>query len=373
MLSKNCIKSLIFSLWFCISFSQEAILCSSQSLTLKIENTLDIPIVTTNNDGTLSLNFAQQYITDIFADYIIHDFYQLYPNGSDTLQKYYMVNANSRALYESVSTQVPTSTMTIFIEYFDLSSFPIVTSISPQLITSLDGNTYDVTKYISTSDVDPCYSCPLYDVPENFNFRVNFNYDTTKDIMYMESDEPTSCGNSFAIGLKGGNPNGFENVDNTLQLWESEPGIAPQVDFSEPYHYLEFEIFSVLDIACNGYNYGNIEVSINTESETFQFYRSNAIFGYHIIEFSKVNLSTKDESFVKMKPFKSKGNPFLQISNLNDVPISVEILNGIGQTVFFTKNFEKNSIDLSSYETGLYFVRLKKLNNQQKSFKLLLN
>lgn len=374
MAYKNHILNIFFSLCFCIAHSQEVILCDMQSLIMKIENSADVPLMTSNDDGTISLSFEEEYITNIFADYDIYDFYQNFPNSSsDEVLKYYTISVNSRAIIESTRTQIPTTILEIFIENSDTGNLPISTSISPEIFQTLDGITYEVTKYISTSDADPCYSCPLLDVPESFNFRVNFNYNATEDILLMESYEPSSCGHSISIGLKGGNPNGFGNLENTLQLWESEPGISPEVDYSQTCHGIEFIIFSILDIACYGYNYDNINVSFDIANETVQFNRVNAIFGYDTIEFSKVNLSINDENFSHMRLYKSSDNPYLQISNLNDQHVSIEIFSALGQHIFSVNEFKNNSVDLSNYETGLYFIKLSNVNNQHKTFKLLLN
>jgi len=132
-------------------------------------------------------------------------------------------------------------------------------------------------------------------------------------------------------------------------------------------------IFSVFDIACQDQNYGNIDVSFDLETETIQFYRENMIFGYEIIEFSKDNLSVEEEPFNLMKPFEIENNPYLQIANLNNQSVGIEIYNTSGQQIVQTKTFQENTLDISTFSNGLYFIRLSTVNNQQKIFKFLKN
>ncbi|WP_299366333.1 T9SS type A sorting domain-containing protein [Winogradskyella sp.] len=357
-------------------FSQMTIHCSNLRVELKIENITDIPTVTANNNGTISLNFSQQYITDIFENYDIYDFIQTSPTGSEELQKYYHVYINSKGIIEDVMAQVPSITMTIFDEDFATISLPITMPIDSELISLVDGKTFDVTKYIETSDADPCFGCPLNNVPEDFNFRVNFNYDAANDVLYVESNEETSCGHSFHIGLKGGNPNGYVDIDNMLQLWESYPAITTEIDSTEPCFYLESLIFNIFDIACSPLNaaYDNTFFILDFDTETLQLSREHVFFGSYIIELSQVNLSIDENAFPNMRPYRINGNPYLQISNLeNEDSVAVEIFNISGQSIYSTNRFESNTINLLGYSKGLYFIKLSTSYGQQKVFKRILN
>ncbi len=55
--------------------AQKPVLCSIQYEYVKIENPANIPSVTNNEDGTVTLTHQDQIITDIFANYTIYDFY----------------------------------------------------------------------------------------------------------------------------------------------------------------------------------------------------------------------------------------------------------------------------------------------------------
>ncbi len=379
MVGRNYILSIIFIIIIFLGNAQEAVLCSLQSSSLKIENTTDIPTVSTNTDGTINLTFAQQDLTDLFSNYMIYDFYQAFPNSSsEEVLKYHTISYNSKALVEDILTNIPTSTIEISSLGNDIYALPMKTSISTELIEILDGNSYDVTKLTTTADSHPCNedpNCELDDVPDNFNFRVQFNYDAETELMTMKSESLTSCGNAFSIALTGGNPNEFGEIDNTFQTWESTAGTSAVSESSESCYFTEGTIFGTLGIGCPSFNYtyGNISVTLNSENELLRFRKSNMVFGFNIIEFTKSSLSIKEENFKKIKPYKIQGNPYLHISNLNNQSISVSIYNTSGQQIINTKTFKENTIDISKFQTGLYFIRLSDLNNQQKIFKFLQN
>ncbi len=374
---RNYILSILFIFFTFLGNSQQAVLCSAQISSLKIESTTDIPDISTNNDGTINLVFADQDITDIFSNYIIYDFYQTSPNSSsDEILKYYSIFHNSKALVEDILTNIPTSIIEVLPFGSNNYGLPMKTTVSPEIVQLLDGNSYEVTSYVNTDDLFACnfdQSCPLVDVPNDFIFIVTFNYDTETELLHMENEDLSSCGNAFSITMTGGNPNEFSAIDDTLQLWESTLGTSNITEYTEPCHNIESTIFSVLGIACLNVNYGNIELSFDSETETFQLYRGNALQGYDIIEFSKTKLSIEEESFNLMKPFTTERDPYLHISNLNNQFIRVSIYNTSGQQIINSKTFEENTIDLSNVQTGLYFIRLSDLNNQHKTFKFLLN
>jgi hypothetical protein len=317
-------------------------------------------------------------VTDIFANYSIYDFYQIFPGSSENLQKYYNISFNSKSLIEDIMENVPTSTLEwTGAETPEIS--PIRSNMNTALIEALDGKVFEVTNYGSVSDeCDPFFdspSCALQDLPDNLIFTFSANYDSETELMHIESEELTTCGNAFSIDLAGGNNSTFNISDENLQLWASTHGTAAISEFTEPCHQIESIIFSVLDIACEPYDndYGNFYYRINTDTGSIRFIRSLAIFAYKIIEFSEIDLSIDDENFQLMRPFKEGTNPYLQILNLNNRLISLEIYNTLGQQIFRTEAFQENTIDTSKFETGLYFIKLSNLNNQHKTFKILLN
>ena len=367
---KNHFVISLFIIASSLVFGQETVLCSLQTDIFKIENSDNIPTVTDNGDGTITLTQQDQVITDIFSQYIIYDFYQSYPNSNPEgeLIKYFTIVHGNKALISELRDYAHPQTF--------LVNDYVNTTISPLLIDLLDNKTYKLVKYCtwSTEGGLPCPEGELY-IPEEFELKIAFEYDTVNDIIYAETVDVSSCGNSFSIGMKGGFDDGFGSTDNTLQLWESEPGISTLTDYSQPCHNIENMLYSVLDVSCSeGNNYGNIRVNTdNGEEGQFVLERENALFATDFLTFQDNALSIDENSFNSIRLFQTKGNPYLQISNLNNQIITVEIYSTSGQLIKQTKTFEENNLDISNLTTGLYFIKLSNLNNQQKIFKFLKN
>jgi hypothetical protein len=363
-----------------LSFSQATTLCSLQTDIFKIELSENVPLVTSNDNETITLTFTDQSVTDFFADFNIYNFFQMYPSSSATLAKYYKIEFDSKSLIESMNTNVSVSIIKWVGPYAVGDNLPIRTTINSDIIQALDGKSFEVTKYRSVSD-DQCdpfnspISCYLVDVPSEFNFIISFDYDTETGLLHLENEELTSCGNAFSIDLAGGISNEDNTTSNVLQLWNSNSEISTPSQSSDSCHSPETIIFEVLDIACAPFDndQGNFYVSIDSENETIQFVRELAIFGYSIIEFSETNLSIVDNNFQNIKPFQKDNNPYLQLANLNNQSVDIEIYNTSGQQVIKAIPFEVNNLNISKFSSGLYFIRLSNLNNQQKIFKFLKN
>ncbi|WP_282031647.1 T9SS type A sorting domain-containing protein [Winogradskyella eximia] len=376
MKAKNHIIIGLFVLISNVLIAQQAVLCGLQTDTFRIDSSENIPTITSNGDGTVTLVFPEAYVSDAFANYTVYDFYQSFPNSSEALEKYYNVTYDTRSLIEDIVTNVPTSILEYSGANINGISLPFNSNVNPDLILALDDNTFELTKYRVTSDADGCYgNCSLIDVPDDFVFRVKFNYNAVTQLLLMETENLTPCGNTFSIGLSGGNPNEYNQTDYNLQLWESISVTATETEFSQPCHEIEAAVFAILNIACspNDYGIGNISVTIDSENQSIRFNRPNMVFGEHVVEFSRANLSVVDETLQVMKPFEIEGNPYLQISNLNNQSISVDIYNTSGKYITQVKSFEENSLNISDLSVGLYFIRISNLNNQQKIFKFLKN
>jgi len=353
------------------SFSQETTLCLPQNDYIKIESTIDIPSITNNPDGTVTLAHPDQNISNIFSNYTIYDFYQSFPsaNPNGELFKYHTIVHKNRSLINDLYNYVDPN-------LYLVEPYPHE-AINPELISLLDNKTYRLIKYC-TESTESGSTCPESEqnTPDGFELQITFNYDAINDEVHAETVGISSCGNSFSITLKGVPNDGFGNTDNRLQLWKSNSGTSTISDHSQPCHYIENMLYSILDIGCQeGNNYGNIRINTDT-NETGQFVleRENGVFGIDFLTFENIALSIEESYFSQMKPYKTDHNPYLQISNAeNEVSIAVEIFNISGQSIYSTNKFESNTINLSGYSNGLYFIRLSTSNNQQKVFKYILN
>lgn len=351
--------------------AQNAVLCSIQNVYIKIENPSNIPTVIDNGDGTVTLTHTDQNITDIFADYIIYDFYQSYPSSNPTgeLFKYYTLSHGNKSLIQELNSYANPDVFIIDeIEQYN------PTPISPDLIDLLDGKTYNLIKHCSESEESGSI-CPEDEenVPVGFELKIAFTYNAEKDIVYAETEDLSSCGNYFSVGFKGGYDDGFNPTENTLQLWESENGISTITDYEEPCHYIEDTLYSALDIGCMEANYGNIIINFGTEDGQFVLERYNMIFATNFFTFEEDVLSIEENSSNRMQAFQTKGNPYLQISNLSNEPTTIEIYTLSGQKITNPVKFKNNSVNISHFANGIYFIKLSTLNNQQKVLKFLKN
>ena len=368
MSAKNYILSFLFIVFTFIGKSQEAVLCSTQIDYVKIENSENIPTVTTNSDGTVTITHQDQNITDTFAAYTVYDFYQAFPNSTGVLSKYYNIVHQNRTLINELKNTVSPD-----IFYFDYDY--TFTSVSSNIINLLDGKVYKLIKYCSDiPEVGESCQHNEQNVPEGFDLKITFDYDSTKDIMHAETIELSPCGNSFSIDLRGGSEECCYSMDIALQLWESDLGVFTETDYnSGPCHSIEQWLYSMLDIGCQGYDYyvGNIKIYPINESGQIILERQTGIFSTDFMTFQEDNLSIEETTLAEIKIFENHN--FLNISNKNNDLLTIEIFNTSGQQILKPRHFENNTINTSSFSNGLYFIKLTNLNNQQRVFKFLKN
>lgn len=350
--------------------AQEAVLCALQKNDIKIESIADVPVTTNNTGGTITLTHQDQNVTDIFAQYLIYDFYQTFPNSNPEgeLYKYYTIVHGDRTLINELYDYM-------FPDVYTLDPYEM-TSIDPELINLLDNKTYKLVKYCTESS-EQGGTCPESEqnIPDGFELKIAFEYDAENDLMHAESVGASSCGNSFSIDMRGGFDDEFETTDKTLQLWKSDPGISTISNYNQPCHAIEQMVYSILDIGClDHHNYGNIKVHLNNGVEgEFVVERDNTLFAIDFLTFQDEALSIDEETLKSIKPFEIIGNPYLQLANLNLQSVSIEIYNTTGQQITPASIFEENTLNISQLTSGLYFIRISNLNNQQKIFKFLKN
>lgn len=337
-------------------FGQYEILCPSDFMWIKIDNPVNIPTATENNDGTITLTHIEQYITDIFANYVIYGFVQTFPSGNAETQKIYTLTYENNSLISELQAVVPN-------DVFLFDETLITTPITPELITLLDGNSLTLLSYRSTDDSD---DEPTINVPNDIVFTLNFSYDESNDVLFAESDGLTPCGNSFTIGFKGG------SVSGTLQPWLTTPGISSITTFEDyPCHQIEFTIYEMLDLACHEICYGDLNLQINyAENEIFMD-RYNMVFGFHEATFSFEALSTEKFSENNIRLYETEGNPYLQVSFLENLSLTATIYSASGVLIQNKLPLTNNSILINQLPSGIYFIHVMDSNSQSKMYKFL--
>lgn len=351
---------IVFLFFSYLGLAQNTILCPIQEAIITIEDPVNIPSITNNPDGTITLTHSEAYITDIFANYVIHDLRLTYPTGTGGLLKYYTIAFETKDLINDLNTNVPSS---IFIT----DSYES-TPISNDIINFLDGQVFDLIKYCSdVPEVGEVCANNEQNVPNDFYLGIQFNYDVTNDLMQATIVGQTPCENSFSISLKGG------VINNRLQLWISNPGTTTETSYEDPCHQIENMLYGVLGISCfEESHYGDTGIDIVVMNDTFLLHRETTTFSTDILTFRDHRLSINDNHFETIKLISNYNSTYINFSNIDNENYSIEIYNISGKQILKNTPFNNNSISIESFATGMYFIKLHN-DKTSKVFKLVKN
>ncbi|PWH84284.1 hypothetical protein DIS18_07040 [Algibacter marinivivus] len=349
-------------------FAQTTILCEGVSTYLKFESEEYVPSVTENDDGTFTLLFSEDYITNIFAKYEIYEIRHVFASSnSESLQNMYVLNFDSQNLIIE-SQQNVSSDIFYFPHYpLDNSNTAIITE---EIISTLDGNSFYVTKYNSIGEGS--YSEPMQNVPEDFKLKVTFNYDISKGILYAENDGVSPCGNEFSIGLFG--VTDYTDASNEfegLNLWETMSITTSPSEYSQPCHNIEYILYYTLGL-CPSPDFSfptYVEIDKSEEASRVTLRKDTAVFGQEVIELSQSLLSIKENSFEQIKLITSKNNQYPRFTNLKNSKYYIEVFSILGEKIIKKTLYQKNTISLNSFQSGLYIIKLYNSNNDYKTFK----
>ena len=352
-MKKQILTALILLTGFNISLSQDYIHCHELRTLVQIPDSNNIPNVTTNTNGTITLTFPQQSVTDIFANYDIFDFYPA------AISSFYYIKHNSKSLFEDLQNNVSPT-----IIGFDTIA---TDSIHQDLINILDGETFRVVKTVGVTDPSSCTDffgndlCPYQDVPSNSNLEFSFTYDIVSDSFLVESTQNTICGNFFSITMKGGNPNdNVNNIPYTLQTWETTVGVSAFNPPSNPCHFTENRLFGIMGVYCDyDYFYGNVNITIDPVTNNLKFTRDMVLLGYEGIELVNTNTNSLEESeFIKLIPYLENDTFLLNIKNFENQSLDVEVFDINGKQIIGNTKYQPNQIDFSTFSNGVYFIRI---------------
>jgi len=342
--------------------SQVSILCPEQEFTVWIQNENDIPTVTDNMDGTITLTSTEQYITDIFASREIYDFQRTYPTATSApVNQYYDIFCKSKDLINELYDVVPSDVF-----FFDRNFTG--TSINADVINFLDGKTFYFKSWCYDNNPMLETICPEDEtnIPEGFNLLVPFSYDVENNLLYMNSDGLTPLGNSFNIAFKGG-----EN-SLSLQLWESTPQTVQTYTVPYPENFsLENDLFNLLGVGCENTYYGDIFPQITHEDQTITLIRENSLMFTSHFKFQDYSLSIEENNFETNQLINNKNNPFINFTNIENGNYLIEIYSILGNRILDKIPFKNNTISISNLSSGLHFIKLTNSKNQSKVFKLI--
>ncbi|MEM9680600.1 MAG: T9SS type A sorting domain-containing protein, partial [Bacteroidota bacterium] len=347
--------------------SQSNRLCPIQEFFIRVDDPNNLPLVSDNGDGTITLTHNLQYITDIFANHTIYGFEQSVPDGSSSNSlEFYTIFAESRDLFNELFTNVPTDIFTMESYYDGPVDFFGSTPIKSELINLLDGQILSIIQYNYTSGICSDPSCLIKDAPDDFELTVEFDYDSQTDMMKMGTVGLSPCGNSFSINLRGGYNFGFPTEDLDLQLWESVPGTTTPSDNTQPCDQIEFILYSMLDIGCFNDGDQDIVVTYDEDLGTVTFTRPNYIFGDHIIVFEGLILSVETPMLDQLKVFETADSPYLQVSGIQSAKLSAEIYNVTGQRLTSETDLTDHQIYIADWPSQVYFIKFTDTENRSK-------
>lgn len=230
------------------SFSQEEIVCPWVTTIFKIQQESDIPNITTNSDGTLTITHpTNEAITSIFSNYKVTVLERAFPSAqSEELIKAYIVSANSKQLFADLRDNVSETI------YSDFESIGPHTFINTDFINLVDGNEYRLSAAISTTDFDPCsINCDPEPLGDDINIILRFMYNPDEDVLQIETTQDTSCGNSFSVSLSGGADFGDPLFNDLyLQTWSVNSATINTQDFDESCFEPEYILYDLLQMIC---------------------------------------------------------------------------------------------------------------------------
>lgn len=358
--------ALFLGLLFCLhSFSQN--ICQNIYASMFIENNVDIPSVTENGDGTITLVHPDQAITNVFANYTIYGFERTFPaTNSELLMKYYTVFTDTNDLFVTIQNEISDAIYVIDQDY------SIPSAVPNDLVNFVHGKSFDIHGVVSFTDLDGCFypNCPFIEGSVNYPITINFNYDANQDLLFVETDATTPCGNSFSIAMKA---TSTSNNEIGLQIWSIDE-VTDGGNTDQDCHQIEYLIFTVFEILCSN-DFDNNSASrflIDEDNGEVVFLKNNLLFGEDIVVLKDNTFSVSDNVFALLSIFQPAGKEYLQLVNNLDAHITASILTTSGKLVVQDQLATNNQIDISSLSKGVvYFVQLKNSENQVKYIKFI--
>ncbi|MFT7072409.1 T9SS type A sorting domain-containing protein [Patiriisocius sp. Uisw_017] len=357
--------ALIFILlFFGQSFSQSDPFCFGISSILQFGNNSNLPQVSDNGDGTITLIFSEQYITDLFAEYGIYAFEQFSGNR-------YRMESNSKNLLIAIEDQVPSSQIEVDNDY--LPSGPI----QQEFLDFVDGKTFDLigTEEYDEDQVINCYNgpmiCdPLDQVPENFNFQVAINYDSQNDLLLFETVSTTSCESSFSFSMRRSASTDFEKE---LQIWSIDSAVSNMLDGA--CGLIEFRTYLVMQLLCdNNFDYGGFgsQYYFPDELGVFRLRKGTPLMGEFLVDFRDTELSIEENNLSEVLIYEKTGSPYLQLKNPQDKELSIVIFDLTGKNVLSKTSFKNNTLNIGVLQSNaIYLLHVKTTKGDSKVFKLL--
>jgi len=361
-------KKLFFIIVLLVSYqnsnSQNPVVCPYFEEFIRIENSNYIPTIENNIDGTVNLEFDDPELTSIFAEYIIGDFHQLNPDGSESMKKIYRINCNSRELLNDIDENIEVSI---------INANPYVQPDMPQeIIEQLDNQTLEYKKYCTDNQAvfEEWCDFNINPIPDSFNLILNTHYDVERDMIIMQSQGLTPCGNNLELGFKAGTT----SWNPSLFLWYINSSVVNN-DVQVPFNYLNAEKFlmNMLGVGCeNTMHYGDLLVvePMGIDDSFVDFARDTdfAVNDRVSFQYSTLNVTKGTPitaSIIKLNNVQAK------ITGLDSSDFILKVYDLSGKKMTIARDKDSNIIDISKLSKGLYFFQISYMNNNLAPLKFL--
>lgn len=258
------------------------------------------------------------------------------------------------ATQTSYASDFPTSTHAFTIQN-------LLTSYSTVSASGMQGNGYAIQDVGGMGGVNVTFDAPgatYYEYPFNYGDNASSSYTGSAEVP-MFGPQVISGGSEVEIDGRGTLKLANNTYTNVLRYKLAESGVANNVP-----------ILGDIELARVQYEYYDFSVS-----KFPIFIYSNVIVGeqggaplmdvFSVLSLDKpteavsVGLNVEELTNAKVYPNPSSDVININLSNKNNNSVDVEIVNNLGQVVYSTSmNASTQSIDVSSLNTGIYFVRL---------------
>ncbi|WP_288956452.1 T9SS type A sorting domain-containing protein [uncultured Polaribacter sp.] len=348
-MKKNIAFTLLYILTINILNCQE--ICIYDSFYIRIDNTEDVPTIQSNqNDNSIKLIHKESYITEIFAKYKIYGFDKAFPSSqSEILQKTYSILTSSRGLLKELSEKVSNE-----IFWFEPNQTNLkIVNFDEEVIQYFKNEAlYKIAEFRSISEGcsggSDCLK--ITDLKQIFSLY----FDENKDFLVLESKKNTVCINSFKIKFK----QVFSDSGQIrLIVWQTDSensclkSDVNEMCQTERALFETIKLFPLLEL----------------DKESFTLTGSTPIFTENIFRFSQESLSLRNENIQEfISIFQNPKTNLLSIKpNLAAVTINeVKIFDFSGREVVFKEDYF-NNINLSTLNSGIYFLQIKMANGLQ--------
>lgn len=280
------------------------------------------------------------------------------------MKKIYSISCNSREPLNDINENIEVSI---------ISAKPYVQPEMPQsIIDQLDNRTLEYKKYCIDNQAVFEEWCDFLKnpIPDSFNLIFNTKYNVEKDMIILQSQGLTPCGNNLELGFKAGTT----SWNPSLFLWSINSSVVNN-DVQVPFNYLDAEKFlmNMLGVGCeNTTHYGDLLVvgPMEIDDSFIDFARDTDIAINDRVSFQYSTLNVDKGTTITAGIIKLN-NVQVKITGLDSSDYILKVYDLSGKEMIVAREGDSNIIDISKLSNGLYFFQISYMNNNLALLKFL--